>query len=186
VTLTASYTNLMEDNGLLGAQSGGALNFGNTHTSGLTLGATTLFGDGWQVSQSATLARSASGSQAGLMITPGGMRSTAYEVAIVKKGVIRDADNLSLTLAQPLHVEIGSLQFETLQVIDRDTGALGPVAQTWSVSGKREIRIEAAYGMPVLDGRGDIEAFSLFDANAPTKSGQTLSMTAGAKLRFHF
>ncbi len=53
VTLNFAYTRLTEEDGLLGAQGGGALTFaGGAHTEGTTVGLATALSDGWTLSGS--------------------------------------------------------------------------------------------------------------------------------------
>ncbi len=186
--LNASWTHLDEANGLLGAQGGGPLSFSDgAKTDAATLGATTSFGHGWVLSGSATFAHTKvpAETQAILSLSDGGLLSSAYEIGVAKTGVFAEADSLRLTLTQPLHVEAGSLQYRSLQVVDRATGALGPLTETWNVSGKRELRLEAIYGVPVLEGRGEIAGFGLVDVNAPNAYG-AVSLSLGAQVKFGF
>ncbi len=62
----------------------------------------------------------------------------------MKSGLFSDLDRLRVSLAQPLHVESGALQYTALEVTDRDIEVRnGTVTQTWNISGKREYRMEA-------------------------------------------
>ncbi|HEY1710220.1 MAG TPA: S8 family peptidase [Rhizomicrobium sp.] len=189
--LNASYTQFDEGDGLLGAQGGGAFDLaGGSKTDATTVGLDGSLGGGWSLSGSATSAHTSAQSfgQSLLTLTKGGLDSTAWELAANKLGIFGALDSVRLSLAQPLHVDNGALQYQSIQVVDRDTGALAPVSQTWSVGGYREYRLEAVYDAPVLDGLGSVEGFAMADSNAPTRTGtQTpLALTAGARFNLRF
>jgi hypothetical protein len=92
-------------------------------------------------------------------------------------------DKMRLSLAQPLHVESGALQYRSLQVVDRQTGALGEIDQSWNVAGVREYRFEATYGLPLMEGRAELDQFALLDLNSPLATKQGLSMSYGLQFR---
>ncbi len=96
-----------------------------------------------------------------LSLAEGGLESTAYELVATKAGVLSERDSLRFSLTQPLHVESGALNYTSLEVVDRSTGSVGPVTQTWNVAGKREYRMETMYGITVLDGRGSVDGFAV-------------------------
>ena len=137
------------------------------------------------MSGSATLARTTTPQTAlsGLTLAQNGVASTAFELAVAKTGLLADADALRISLAQPLHVEDGALDYTSIEVTDRETGAVGPFTQTWNISGNREVRLEAMYSIPVLDGRADVDAFGLADLNPPSAPDTRFSMSAGAQFR---
>ncbi|MEJ0024871.1 MAG: S8 family peptidase [Rhizomicrobium sp.] len=187
LTINASYTQLTEDDGLLGSQGSGALAFaGGAHTEGTTLGATAALSDGWTVSGSGTLARTNAPQSAvsSLSLSQAGLQSTAYELAATKLGVLSEDDSLRFSLTQPLHVESGALNYTSLQVVDRQSGTLGPVTQTWNIAGKREYRMETTYDVPVLEGRGAVDGFAVLDMNPPSAPDTPVSMSVGAQIRF--
>ncbi len=186
LSLNASYTRLDEANGLLGAEGGGALSFGNgARTQGATFGATASLADGWSLTGSATLARTTApqSGEGGLTIAQGSLRSTAFEFVAAKTGLFSDDDGLRLSLAQPLHVEGGTLNYTALEVTDRDSGAVGPVTQSWNLSSTREYRMEALYSVPVLGGRANLDGFGLVDLNPQDQPGTKLAASIGAQFR---
>jgi subtilisin family serine protease len=188
-TLNASYTGLDEANGVLGSQGGGALALtGGAHSQGTTIGATMALSSGWTMSGSGTFAHTVAPQSAttGLTLAQNGLDSTAFELAVAKAGLFYDADTLRVSLAQPLHVESGALDYTSLQVVDRDTGALGAVTQSWNVAGNRELRMETMYSLPVLAGRADIDTFGLVDVNPSSAPRTNLSVAAGAQFRIDF
>jgi len=185
--INASYTSLNENDGLLGAQGGGVLSFPGAHTDAATLGATAKFGGGWEVAASATAGTTAMASaNSALSLAQNGMRSTAYEVAATKSGLFTDGDRLRLSIAQPLHIESGTLIYRSVEVVDRQTGALGPVTQRWNVSGNRENRFEALYAMPVLDGRAEVAGFGQVDVNGPETQGRGTDLSIGTEFSVKF
>lgn len=184
--LNASFTDLSEDNGLLGAQGNGALSLNGARTSATTVGATMTFDGGWAMAASATMGHTTGNSgNTALTIASGGLRSTAYEFVAKKSGLLGDNDEMRISFTQPLHVDAGALQYQSIEVVDRDTGALGPVTQSWNVSGNREHRLEAIYAVPVLDGRAQVSGFGLVDMNPPELNGRSLSLSAGAQIQLN-
>jgi subtilisin family serine protease len=189
LAVNASYTGLDEANGLLGSEGGGALALaGGAHTQGATMGVTVRLSSGWSVIGSGTVAHTTAPQaiQSGLTLSQDGLESTAFEFAVAKTGLFSDADSMRISLAQPLHVESGALDYTAIQVVDRTTGAVGPVTQSWNIAGNRELRIETMYSLPVLGGRADIDAFGLLDSNPSSAPGTSLSVSAGAQFRIGF
>lgn len=186
--LNVSYTSLDEYDGFLGAQGGGVLSFGKgARTNALTVGGTAALDGGWSLAVSATAGNTVPGAtQSALTFTSHNMRSDAYEFVATKKGVFGDDDTLRFSVAQPLHLENGGLKFQSLEVIDRDTGQLGPVTQNWSMTSAREQRIEAIYAVPVLDNTAELSGFGLFDMNALDSHGQTDSVSAGMQIKIAY
>jgi hypothetical protein len=186
LSVNASYTDLDEANGLLGSQGSGALAMrGGAKTAGTTLGLTGALGGGWTLAGSATMAHTTMADPANAMLTldRDGLDSTSFELAGAKTGVFGEADTLRVSLAQPLHVEGGALRYTSLEVTDRQTGALGPVTQSWDISGAREYRMETLYSVPVLEGRGEVAGFTLLDLNPPTEAPDAVSVSVGGQLR---
>ncbi len=188
VGLNVSYTALNEYDAFLGAQGGGVLSFGGgARTNAVTIGSTASFEDGWKLAASATLANTDPGqTHSGLSFTSHNMRADAYELVATKKGVFADSDELRLSFTQPLHLENGGLTFRQLEVVDRNTGALGPVSQSWNLTGAREHRIEAIYAIPVLDKRAELAGYGLVDMNALETQGRETSVSAGLQLKINY
>ncbi len=187
VTANASYTRLNEADGLLGSQQQRRVRDGATARAreGTTLGVTASLAGGWTLSGSATLAHTTAPQNglSGLTLAQSGLESTSYELVAAKSGLFSDFDRLRISLAQPLHVESGALQYTALEVIDRDTGALGTVTQTWNISGDREYRMEALYSLPVLEGRAEINGFGLVDLNPPSTPQTPVAVSVGAQFQ---
>ncbi|MBV9418403.1 MAG: hypothetical protein JO348_01395, partial [Alphaproteobacteria bacterium] len=184
VSLNVSYTGLAEANGLLGAQGSGALSLPGSTTDAATVGATAHLADGWQVSGSATMGRThaAYNPLQSINLTHD-LDSTAFEVVAGKQGLFGESDMLRVSLTAPLHVEGGALEYRSMEVVDRSTGEIGEVTHSWNVSGKREYRMEALYRTPIMDGKGEVAAFSLIDVNPPTVNNN-VSLTIGTRLKF--
>jgi len=185
-TANVTYTELNEANGLLGFEGSGAFALNNgASTRGVTIGATASLADGWLVSGSATMARTTAPQfgYALLTLSKDGLESTAYELVAAKAGLFGETDSIRVSLSQPLHVESGALNYSALEVVDRSTGALGVTTQSWNVSGNREYRMEAMYGVAVFEGKGHVSAFGLVDMNPPTTPDTNMSVSAGAQLK---
>ncbi|MGN6515383.1 MAG: S8 family peptidase [Rhizomicrobium sp.] len=187
-TFNASYTSLNEYDGFLGAQGGGVLSFGNgARTNAATVGGTANFDGGWGFAASATLGNTTPGStNSALSFTTTTMRSTAYEFVGKKTGVFGEKDELRVSFTQPLHVENGGLQYRSIEVVGRSTGALGPVTQTWNIAGPREHRIEAIYAVPVLNDRVQLAGFGLVDMNAAETNGRSTALSAGLQIQIGY
>ena len=184
-SVNASYTNLDEANGLLGAQGSGLFAIAGARTDATTIGATMALTDGFALSGSATAAHTSSAGfdTTALTLRDGGLNATAFELVAAKTGLFGETDSLRLSVAQPLHVESGALIYQSLQVVDRQTGDVGPLTQTWNIAGAREYRVEALYQTSVLEGRGEIAGFSLVDINPAGFAAGTLSLSVGAQFK---
>jgi hypothetical protein len=185
VTLNASETQLKEANGLFGSAGGGVFNMnGGTQTTATTAGAAAMLPDNWKIALSATLGHSTSADAAGsaLSLAAGGVSSSAYEIMAEKNGLFTGFDRLRLSLTQPLHVESGALDYTSVQVTDRTTGALGVLHETWSLSTQREYRSEIQYGFPVLNGKGEVAVYGLADAH-PVTEPNTTELAVGGELQ---
>ncbi len=148
LVLHASVTQLREDSGLLGVQSlqAGALQNGST-TRATSFGADVNITPTLSLSASGTLANTVAAAGQGLRTAPGGLTSTAAEIALTKASVFDRADRLRLTLSKPMQVTSGSLQYAGLGVVDRQTGEIGQVVQTaGAANGRTPFAAELFYG----------------------------------------
>ncbi|MEP1420609.1 MAG: S8 family serine peptidase [Erythrobacter sp.] len=158
INLGFQYTLLDEANAVLGQQTGGDTLLGNgAQTEAMTVSASFNLGSGLTLDMSATGARTAT-SRDQLFTSNGNVMSTAGQISATKHGVLSNRDTLRLSVAQPLQVERGELQFISEQVIDRQTGELGSVTQAFGIETKRRITAEAVYSMPVST-RSDFALF---------------------------
>ena len=149
VTVGAQYTRLNEVNALLGTQTASAevLGSGST-TDALTLKASINVGSGLSFDIAATGGRTET-SQDQFFTSAGSVFSTAGQFTATKKGVFAGNDTLRVSVAQPLQVERGELQFVSDQIVNRETGEIGPVTQTIGIETERRITAEAVYALPL-------------------------------------
>ena len=189
MTVTAGFADLTEDTGLLGVQGSSALSLsGGAKTSAATFGAEIEAARSFTVSASATLATTDADSFQGsaVSVADGGLKSSAFQVAVMKSGVLGENDGLRMSIAQPLRIEQGALEFESMAVVDRTTGELGVSTQRWDLSGgARDMILDVLYATPVMDGQAEISAFTQLevDANALAEK-QTVSF--GSRFEFKF
>jgi hypothetical protein len=137
---------------------------------------------------SATGGRTQGGRDIGglLAIAPEGAVTSAYQASLTKNGLFGENDALRLSFAQPLHVESGALQTQTLNVIDRTTGELGLVGNRIGLTaGDRRFVTEALYGTPVLKGRANLSLFGQYDT-APMFTPGESAATGGLRFTVGF
>jgi len=162
LALTASYTRLHEQDAILGIQAlDPGLLGGGAATEGVTMGAAWTIVPGLQLAASGTVGRTRSNASQALIATDGaGLRTTAWQVAMSREHLFDDKDALWLSVAQPLYIEHGSLAITSVQVIDRQTGALGEVTQRFAIPGKKRPMIgEFHYSRSLAGGRADLAMF---------------------------
>ena len=188
VSATFSYTRLDEKAAVLGVQSvePGDLGDGSV-TDAATLSATAELGQGLQLSLSATGARTrANGESQAFSTGQGGVLTTAFAVAAAKTGVVGKRDQLRLSIAQPLHIEQGKMEFTSVAVIDRTTGEIGPVTQRFDIAGQSRRYIgEMLYATPVLGSHGELSLFGRAEMNAGS-GGADENYIAGGRVRLEF
>ena len=188
LTLNASMTRLEEDRALLGVQSVDPTDFGTGATSNaVTLGADVAVGAGFGFAVSATRGQTRDSGNAyrNLSIADGGIGTSAYEVALSKAHLVDATDRLRLSLSQPMHVDSGRLNFSSVQVVDRETGALGVVTQSFAVPGPaRQLVGELLYARPLgrigqvsLFGRAQLRKDAIPQGSASVMGGTRLSIS---------
>ncbi|MEL7190440.1 MAG: S8 family serine peptidase, partial [Pseudomonadota bacterium] len=144
-----NVTKLREVNALLGTQSSTSALLGNgASTEAMTVSASFDAGNGFSFDVSATGAKSET-AQDQLFTNAGSVWSTAAQFTATKRGILGANDTLRVSVAQPLQVEEGSLQFVSEEVIDRATGETGSVTQTFGIETQRRITTEAVYALPL-------------------------------------
>jgi hypothetical protein len=187
--LNGSYTRLREHDAILGVQSLATdlLGKGAT-TQGLTLAASYQLTPTLQASGSATMGRTASSSSDALVAAgSGGLRSSAYQVSIAKQGLFDRKDGMRISMSQPLHVDGGNLDVSSVQVIDRDTGELGSVTESFALPGtKRRLVGEFQYSRSVMNGKADLALFGRAQLRGDDTLDQTARLMAGASLRMQY
>lgn len=189
LTTSVGYTMLREQDAVLGMGSSNPFSpTGGATTDSATLGADWLVTPTLSLSGAATMGRTRAGDPARQAFTVGngGIMSTAFQVALAKQKVLAADDHLRLTFAQPMHVENGSVAVTMVEVVDRETGELGPVTQRVGISGpQRRYVAEAIYGRPLLDGRAEVSLFGRANLNARVED-QLPGVVAGTSVRLAF
>lgn len=183
LSLSTTYTALNEANGLLGVRSEGADGLiGGARSNALTLGASLEPVPGLLLSASSTRSTSRTNDTAAALRTgDGGLRASAFAVAIAKTGLLGRSDQLRLSVAQPLAVTQGALDLTTLAVIDRTTGELGSVTQSLGVQARARLVGEVNYGMALPEGLGEVSFFGRGDFRPEARNAQ--GVAAGARFR---
>lgn len=187
--LTGTYTRLHEANAVLGVQAlDPALLGKGSSTDGLTMGFSFDATPTLRIAGSATLARTVSSSQRALISIGGrGFISTAYQMSVTKQHLLDRNDSLRFSLAQPLHVEDGSLTVTSVRVVDRETGALGAYKQKFSLgSGKRPLVGEFSYSRALIGGRADLALFGKAQLAGDPVQYQAARLLAGARLTLRY
>jgi len=159
-----SLTQLDEENALLGVRSLVRDDFGGGGVSrSATLTADTLIGETFQLFGSATVARSQTGANASLRLE--NVTSTAWQAGFAKQKLLGSQDNLRFSIAQPLQMERGVLEFQSVGVVNRETGERGIITQRADIAQPemRRLRAEAHYGAPIMKGSGQVTMFSSYE-----------------------
>ncbi|MEO1014518.1 MAG: S8 family serine peptidase [Pseudomonadota bacterium] len=184
VSLNFAYTHLNEETGVLGAQGLGALALDQgATTDAITIGASYTPAKDLRLSLSGTAGTTVDGAIGDqvLGVANGGIRSTAFQFAAEKSNFLTDSDRFRLTVAQPLHVEAGALQYQSVQVVDRTTGELGVVDEYWRLNGERHVYTEAQYAFPVLDGAGELSFYGRVDVGEFDIDGSYDAVAGGGR-----
>jgi hypothetical protein len=160
VVLHAALTSLHENSGLLGVQSlAGDLNSGS-NTRSASFGIDFNLTHGLMLSGSATMANTSAGGLQALTTSPGGLTSTAAEIAVTKAGLFSGADRVRLTLSKPMQVVAGQMQLTDFAVTDRETGEISQVVESASASnGKTPFAAELFYGRTLDNDRSEASVF---------------------------
>ena len=185
--LVGSYTRLREASSLLGVQSFDPHDFaGGSTTDAYTVGLGLSLSRDLTLAGSATMAstRQSDGGQS-IGVAPGGLTSSAYQVSLTKANLLAKGDVARFSLSQPLVVEDGKFDVTTVQVVDRETGEIGIVTQSFDVSQARPYAAELLYGRSVFDGQADLSFFGRVDVK-PGSEGEQESYMAGARIRIGF
>ncbi len=183
ITVGAQYTRLNEVNALLGTQTAtSALLGGGSQTDALTLSASVDVGSGLSFDVAATAARTET-SQDQFLTNAGAVLSSAGQFTATKRGIFNGEDTLRISVAQPLQVEQGSLQVTMDEVIDRETGEIGPVTQTFSIATERRITTEAVYALP-LTKSSEFSAFGRYVSAGDTFDEAGLVVGGNFSIRF--
>lgn len=114
------------------------------------------------------------------------MTSTAWQVGFAKSNLLGSNDNLRFTLAQPLQVEAGQVEFSSIGVVNRETGERGVITQRFDIAdpARRRIRAEAHYGAAMADGKTNLTLFSSMETR--NVRSDIARWTVGGQLRTRF
>jgi hypothetical protein len=178
------YTMLHEDNTVLGMGSGDRSELPNgSTTDAATIGASYAVTGTIALSGSATVGRTRTGDAVnGLAVGRSGLVSSAFQLAATKASLFGHHDRLRLSVAQPMHVERGTVDYSAVSVINRDTGELGVVTQHGDVAGsQRRMVSEVMYGRALMDGRSEVALFGR--ANIGGDQTQYAPVTVGGSFR---
>jgi hypothetical protein len=186
LTFTVAYTRLHEASGLLGVQSLDPADFrGGTTTDGYSLGANWAVGPKLAIMATGTMGKTRQGGDGQMLaVDRDGLTSSAFEVGLMRSDLVARGDRFQLSLSQPMFVETGHLDLQSVQVVDRETGELGVVTQRVDIAGKRRLAGEALYSLPVSGGDGDVAFFGRVETQPERTQGQTYM--AGARYRVRF
>lgn len=148
-TVNVQYTRLDETSALLGSQTSiDALLGGGAQSDALTFSASLAASSNLRFDVSATGARTAT-SRDQLFTSSSAIWSTSAQFTATKRGLFAADDMLRLTMAQPLQIEQGAVQFVADEVVNRETGEIGQVTQTLGIETRRRITTEATYALPL-------------------------------------
>jgi hypothetical protein len=186
LTLTGGYTRLHEGQALLGMQSFDPADFrrGST-TDGYSVSVSWAASPKLSLMATGTVGRSHdNGHDQALAVGRGGVTTSSFEVGLARSSLFAAGDQLQLAVSQPMYVERGKLDITTVQVVDRQTGELGIVTQSFDITAKRRLAAEALYLRPLPGAPGDVALFGRVETE---DGGRTTSSTiAGARLRVAF
>jgi hypothetical protein len=187
VTLTGSMTTLDEATGMLGMRSVDPRDLdGGSRTNAVTVGADVALGGGFRLSGSATASQTKTSGRAAALSTDGrGLVGSSFQMALSKDHVLGKNDHIRFSLAQPLTVESGQLAFDSVEVVNRETGEIGIVRQSFDAqSTSRRLVGEAIYGVSLMGGQMKLNAFGRGELG--DQRSDIPSYTFGTRLSFSF
>ncbi|PCD01618.1 hypothetical protein COC42_15935 [Sphingomonas spermidinifaciens] len=185
--VSGSFTRLEEDRAFLGTLSLANSDFGDgTTTDGITVQADLNLDEGMVVFGSATGARTANRDDAAAFRMAGrGALGSAYQIGAAKQGLLGRNDRLRMTLAQPLTIERGAIEFTSIMVIDRETGDKGPVTQRFDLGNQRRRAVaEVLYGTPLMGGLAELSMFGRGELRAVDAAVPRIMIGAQGSMRF--
>ncbi|MGZ8998696.1 MAG: hypothetical protein ACXW2T_07570, partial [Allosphingosinicella sp.] len=161
LVFSGSYARIRESDALLGVQSREP-DLDHGATSDTATVAASLTRGGFTFAASGTMGRTqtAGNPEQGFTTRGVGVISSAFAFSATRQGLLARRDALRISISQPLHLERGELAYNTVQVIDRETGELGAGQQGFNVGGgPRTIASELLYATPILSGSGEFGLF---------------------------
>jgi len=189
LSLNAGLTQLHESTGLLGAQGSSILAMqGGADTTAVTVGFQWMPVQRLSISASATAGQTQTTDFSDDMLAISeAIDSTAAQLSLQLDEVFGRQDGLRLSLVQPLHVERGALEYSSLQVVDRETGALGEVTETWELGGDRSVYAELLYASPLPVNNAHLTVFAREQVSGSLQGGDSFAgATAGLSLQLKF
>jgi hypothetical protein len=187
VSLTGTYTKLSEKNALFGIQSADPHDFADgTGTDGMTMGADVAVTGSLTLNATGTVSRTRPGGSQNLAIGSGGIISSSFQAGITKSKIFGHSDQARITLSQPMHLERGSIDLTNVEVIDRQTGELGPVTHRFSLGiPERQLVGELVYGRSMLNGTARFSIFGRANLKGQ-ETDQLPAVMAGAGFNLNF
>ena len=184
LTARANFTRLHEDAALLGIQSVDQADLaGGSVTDGVSAGFDLAIGRSWTLAGTGTIARTRA--NAGQIRTTG-LTSASAELAVIKSRLLAKNDELRFSLASPLHTIDGRLTYSGVGVVDRTTGEIGVVEQSFAPKGRFPIAGQAMYGLSLPKGKGEFSLFGRVDRNAELIGTDTIGYSGGAQVHYAF
>jgi len=185
LTFTGAYTRLHETSGLLGVQSFDPADFrkGST-TDGVTVGLNWAATPKLSLMAAGTMGKTRQGSaDQALAVDRGGLTTSSFELGLARTDLFAAGDRFQVSVSQPMFVEKGRLNIQSVQVVDRETGELGIVNDRVDISGQRRLAGEAFYLRP-LSTQEDVSFFGRVE-NQADGAGES-QYIAGARYRLAF
>lgn len=190
LTASATYTTLHEKTGLLGMQSIDPTDFASgSTTDAATLGIDAAITPTLSLTGAATLGRTRTGDTGrdNLVVSQGGLMSTAFQVGVTKQHVLGYHDRIRVLISQPMHIEAGSLDYQSVQVVDRQTGELGSVTQHIALQSPQRMHVvEGIYGRSLMNGQAQIGLFGRMRLGGTSAVGQPAAVAAGTNFQLRF
>jgi hypothetical protein len=184
LTARANFTRLHENAALLGIQSVDQADLaGGSVTDGMSAGFDLAIGRTWTLAGTGTIARTRA--DAG-QIRTSGLTSASAELAVIKSRLLTKNDEFRFSLASPLHTIGGHLTYSSVGVIDRTTGEIGLLDQSFAPRGHFPVAGQAMYGLALPKGKGEFSFFGRVDRDAELIGTNTFGYSGGVQLHLAF
>ena len=183
--MAASYTRLVEGQAFFGVRSLDKQDFGKgTVSHSMSFSADILLTENLKAFASSTVSKSYADKNANFRFNAA--TGTAWQLGFAKNKLFGKHDHLRATLAQPLTLENGVVNFQTVGVVNRETGEKGIINQRFSIADAddRRYRVEGYYGASMLAGLGEVALFSTYELR--DVRADIARWTIGAKTRISF
>lgn len=190
LTTNVSYTMLHERRSLIGVRSLDPTDFADGSTTdavtyGLDVAATPSLG----LTASGTIGRTraANLNKQNIGVSGSGLLSSAFQIGVTKTRLFGRHDSARLTLAQPMHLERGTIDYNGVEVVNRETGELGLVKQTIGLqTQKRNFVAEAIYRHPLIGGQAEFNLSGRARFNQDEQFTRDADLIFGAGFRLAF